>query len=180
MKRENGFALMELMVVLAIAAILLSLAAPALQTFSNNAKQTGAINDFISSMHLARNTAITTNARVTMCASSDGATCETVAWNSGWILFRDLNSNQIVDIDEAIIGSGGAANTLSIASNQYGIFLMYRPSGRVMNATVGVNTGEFIICDGRGTDYAKVIIIDLSGRPKVSKTTMAGTPPACV
>ena len=93
---------------------------------------------------------------------------------------QDLNSNQIVDIGEAIIGSGGAANTLSIASTQYGIFLMYRPSGRVMNATVGVNTGEFIICDGRGTDYAKVIIIDLSGRPKVSKTTMAGTPPACV
>lgn len=171
---------MELMVVLAIAAILMSLAAPALQTFSNNARQTGAINDFVSSMHLARNTAITTNARVTICASSNGANCETVAWNSGWILFRDINSNQTVDIDESIIGSGAAAGTLSIASSQYGIFLMYRPSGRVMNATTGVNTGEFVVCDSRGPDYAKVIIIDLSGRPKVSKTTMAGTPPSCI
>ena len=179
MKRESGFTLIELMFVLAVASILLSVAVPALQSFSSNAKQTGAINDFVSSMHLARNTAITTNARVTMCASSDAATCEDVSWDSGWILFRDSNSNQAVDGTEAIIGTGSPSDGLNIASSEYGRFLMYRPSGRVMNASVGVNTGEFTVCDKRGADYSKVVIVALSGRPQLSKTTADGSTPSC-
>jgi len=179
MKRETGFTLIELMFVLAVAAILLSVAVPALQTFSTNAKQTGAINDFVSSMHLARNTAITTNARVTMCASSNAASCQAVSWDSGWILFRDPNSNQTVDGTEAIIGTGAPDDTLSIASAQYGQFLMYRPSGRVMSANVGTNTGEFTVCDDRGTSHGKAIVVDLSGRPTLSKTKADGTAFSC-
>ena len=179
MKRDSGFTLIELMFVLAVAAILLSVAVPALQMFTMNSKQTGAINDFVSSMHLARNTAITTNARVTMCASSNGASCEAVSWDSGWILFRDANSNQTVDGTDAIIGTGSPSDGPTIASAQYGRFLMYRPNGRVMSANVGTNTGEFTVCDSRGADHSKVVIVALSGRPKLSKTTANGTAPTC-
>lgn len=179
MKRETGFTLIELMFVLAVAAILMSVAVPALQMFSTNSKQTGAINDFVSSMHLARNTAITTNARVTMCASSNAASCEAVSWDSGWILFRDANSNQTVDGTEAIIGTGSPSAGPSIVSAQYGQFLMYRPNGRVMSAIVGTNTGEFTVCDQRGADYSKVIVVALSGRPKLSKTMANGSTPTC-
>lgn len=179
MKRESGFTLIELMFVLAVAAILLSVAVPALQMFSTNSKQTSAINDFVSSMHLARNTAITTNARVTMCASSNSASCEAVSWESGWILFRDANSNQSVDGTDAIIATGSPSDGPIIASAQYDQFLMYRPNGRVMSANVGVNTGEFTVCDDRGADHSKVIIIALSGRPKLSRTLANGSAPTC-
>ena len=138
MKRESGFTLIELMFVLSVAAILLSVAIPALQMFTTNSKQTGAINEFVSSMHLARNTAITTNARVTMCASSNATSCEAVSWDSGWILFRDANSNQTIDGTETIIGTGSPDDGLDIVSAQYGQFLMYRPNGRVMSANVGI------------------------------------------
>jgi len=179
MKRETGFTLIELMFVLAVAAILMSVAVPALQMFSTNSKQTSAINDFVSSMHLARNTAITTNARVTMCASSNASSCESVTWDKGWILFRDANSNQTIDGTDAIIGTGSPGNGLNIASTQYAEFMMYRPNGRVMNASVGTNTGEFTVCDDRGSGHSKVVIVNLSGRPKLSKTLADGSSPTC-
>ena len=179
MKRESGFTIIELMFVLAVASILMSVAVPALQSFSSNAKQTGAINDFVSSMHLARNTAITTNARVTMCASSNATSCEDVTWDRGWILFRDQNSNQTIDDTDAIISTGAPSDGLNIASAQYGRFLMYRPSGRIMSASVTTNAGEFTVCDQRGADHSKVVIVELSGRPKLSKNKADGSTPSC-
>jgi len=179
MKTESGFTLIELMFVVAVTAILMSVAVPALDMFTSNSRQTGAINDFVSSMHLARNTAITSNSRVTMSASSNTASCENVDWDSGWVLFRDANSNQLVDGTDVIIGSGAPSDGLNIVSAEYGRFLMYRPNGRVMSANVGTNTGEFVVCDKRGADHSKVVIVDLSGRPKLSRSKADGSAPSC-
>ena len=66
MRQENGFSLIELMIAVGLTGLLLSMAVPALDIFVANARQTGAINDFVSSIHQARSTAVTTNARVTI------------------------------------------------------------------------------------------------------------------
>lgn len=179
MKRENGFTLIELMITLAVAGLVLSMAVPALNSFTNNSKRSSAVNDFVSSMHLARNTAITTNSRVTICASSDAADCEVVTWDSGWIVFNDINSNQSVDAGEAIVGSSDGLDSVTVQSGEYGNFMMYRPNGRAMNATVNGNSGEFTVCDTRGAGHAKVIIVELSGRPRLSDYQADGQPPAC-
>ena len=179
MHKENGFTLLELMTTLSIAAILMSVAVPALRSFITNSAQTGAINDFVSSMHLARNTAITTNARVTVCASIAGATCQEAAWDNGWIIFADENSNQVVDGDERIIGTSAAVDGLTIKSGDFSRYLMYRPNGRIMNNSINGNAGEFTVCDYRGTDHAKIVIVDLSGRPRLSETQASGDAPSC-
>lgn len=180
MATQKGFTLIELMVAIALAALLLSLGVPALNQFTTNARQTSAINDFVASIHMARNTAVTTNARVTVCASSDGAACEAVPWNQGWIVFSDRNSNQLVDGADAIITSSGEADGLAMQSGEFGLALQYRPNGRVTNAGANGNSGQFTVCDDRGPDYAKVIIVDLSGRPRLSKTMADGGAPDCV
>ncbi len=180
MYRERGFTLIELMTILAVAAVLFTVATPALQLFVNNSRQTAAVNDFISSLHIARNTAITTNARVTMCASEGGLDCEAVAWNDGWIVFTDQNSNRQVDAGESIVGTSTGNDDLAIQSGQFPSFLMYRPSGRAMTVAVTGNVGQFTICDRRGVDHAKAVILDLSGRPRISKYSMTGTPLSCL
>ena len=179
MKRESGFTLLELMITLAIGGLLLSMAVPALQSFTNNSKRSSAVNDFVSSMHLARNTAITTNARVTICASSNTTSCENVAWNSGWIVFGDSNSNQSVDAGEVVFSATGRLDRVTLQSGQFGDFIMYRPNGRAMNAAVNGNTGQFTVCDKRGPEYAKVVIVELSGRPRLSDHQTNGQPPVC-
>lgn len=179
MRRENGFTLIELMIAVGLTGLLLSMAVPALDIFVSNARQTGAINDFVSSIHQARSTAVTTNSRVTICPSSGGTNCEVTGWNSGWIVFGDPDSDRNVDNDETIIASSGEIDGLTIQSGEFGAFLMYRPNGRVMNASLNGSSGSFSVCDGRGANYAKVMILDLSGRPRLSKTLADGSVPVC-
>jgi type IV fimbrial biogenesis protein FimT len=176
---SRGFTLIELMIAVGLTALLLSMAIPALDSFTTNARQTSAINDFVSSMHIARSTAVTTNFRVTVCASSGGSNCEAVSWDQGWIVFGDRDSDQSVDGDEVIAAASDGIDGLSIQSGEFGQFLMYRPNGRVMNSSVNGNSGQFTVCDGRGDDYAKVLIFDLSGRPRLSKYLADGSPPSC-
>ena len=179
MRLERGFTLIEMMVAIGLTAILLGMAVPALSSFVMNARQTGAINEFVSSMHLARNTAITTNARVTVCASAAGDGCEATNWNQGWVVFTDQNNNLLVDVNDTIIATGPATEELSIQSVEFAQVLQYRPNGRVLNATANGNSGQFTVCDDRGVKYAKVLIVDLSGRPRLSKKLADGTEPIC-
>ncbi|MCH8072879.1 MAG: GspH/FimT family pseudopilin, partial [Proteobacteria bacterium] len=76
MMRQKGYTLIELLTTLGVASVLVSMAVPSMQSFRMNSRQSGTTNQLISTMHLARNTAITTNTRVTVCASSNGNTCE--------------------------------------------------------------------------------------------------------
>ena len=179
MQKHLGFTLIELMTAIALTGILLGMAVPAMSIFVSNARQTGLINDFVSSMHIARSTAITTNARVTICPSTNGNDCEPVAWEQGWIVFGDRDSDQVVDGNETIVAASSGADGLSVDSPEFSQFLTYRPNGRVMNASLDGSSGEFTVCDKRGADYAKVMIIDLSGRPRLSKTLVDGSAPAC-
>ncbi|NIV18350.1 MAG: prepilin-type N-terminal cleavage/methylation domain-containing protein [Woeseiaceae bacterium] len=179
MRLERGFTLIEMMVAIGLTALLVGMAVPAMSSFVMNARQTGAINDFVSSIHLARNTAITTNARVTVCASASGNGCEAAAWDRGWVVFTDQNNNLLVDANDTIISTGAATEKLSILSGEFAQGLQYRANGRVLSATANGNSGQFTVCDDRGADYAKVVIVDLSGRPRLSKKLADGTPPAC-
>lgn len=180
MQRDGGFTLIELMIAISLVAILLATAVPALDDFTNDARQTGAINDFISAIHLARNTAITTNSRVTMCASGSGTNCEVTSWDSGWIVFADLNSSGSVDAGETVVSASPGVEGLSIQSGEFPAALMFRPNGRAMTNALTGNSGEFAVCDFRGASHAKVILVELSGRPRMSETKANGAPPTCI
>ena len=179
MRQERGFTLIEMMIGIGLMALLLSMAVPALQMFSNNARQTGAVNDFVSSMHAARSTAVTINSRVTVCPSFSGLGCAAGSWDQGWIVFTDPNSNQILDVNETIVATGDGIAGVTIASAEFASFVTYRPNGRVMNASVNGSAGQFTVCDGRGSSHAKVMIVDLSGRPRFSEYLIDGSSPSC-
>ena len=107
MARQNGFMLIELMTTIGIAAIPVTMAVPSMKSFTLNSRQTAGANELVSGMHLARNTAITMNTRVTMCTSENGQSCQAASWDKGWIAFIDKNSDQNVDGDETTIRSAG-------------------------------------------------------------------------
>src|SRR5690606_37161586 len=99
--RARGFTVIELMVTLAVAAIVVPMAVPSLQSVINGNKLSGAANEMIASLETARMEAIRRGQRTTVCLSSnandgDSATCAASAFN-GWITFVDVNTNGTFD-----------------------------------------------------------------------------------
>ena len=179
MKTENGFTLIELLTAMGVATILIAVAIPGMQAFQQNARQSSSATDLVNGMRIARNTAITTNTRVTVCASANGNGCENTSWNNGWIAFIDLDADRVLDNNETMIRSGAPADGVNIQSGQFSTFFVYRPNGRVMFANVAQNSGQFMICDDRGSDHAKGIRVDLSGRPRIYDADSGGLPLSC-
>jgi type IV fimbrial biogenesis protein FimT len=103
MPGQRGFTLIELMVTLAVMAIVLGLAVPGFQSVVNGNRLAGAANELMASLQTARMEAIRRNRRVTVCASAnanagENATCATSGVN-GWIIFVDTNTDG--DFDKA-------------------------------------------------------------------------------
>src|SRR5437660_1719517 len=93
-RRVRGFTLIELMVVLAISAILVGVGTPAFTGLIRQTELTSATNDLFASLLLARSEAAKRRSRVALCKSADGSTCTPAGgWEQGWIVFHDTNND---------------------------------------------------------------------------------------
>lgn len=84
----RGFSLLELMMTLTVAAILFGVGVPSfIDTIRSNRAATN-INELSTAFAIARSEAIRRGANITVCRSSDNATCG-ASWADGWIAFVD-------------------------------------------------------------------------------------------
>ncbi len=86
--KNRGFTLLELLVTIAVAAIILSYGVPSFMDVVRNGRAATNANDFVTALAIARSEAVKRGARVTVCASNDQATCSG-DWEDGWIVFAD-------------------------------------------------------------------------------------------
>jgi type IV fimbrial biogenesis protein FimT len=93
----GGYGVVELLTVLAVAAILLSVALPAMQATRTRHLLGSATNELQMALDLARSEALASGRRAAV-APLDGK-----AWSSGWQVFRDDNDNGRLDGDEAML-----------------------------------------------------------------------------
>lgn len=104
MKRQRGFTITELMVVVAIIAILLGIGLPSYRYITNSYRMSAEVNGLLGDLQYARAEAVREGQTVTACVSTDGATCTGgVNWAKGWIVFSDPNNNQTVDAGETVL-----------------------------------------------------------------------------
>ncbi len=91
LRRLRGFTLVELMVVVAIAAILALMAAPSFTETINRTRRKTYSNQLFEDLAVARNEAIKRGVPVTVCPSTDGESCaDNDSWVTGWIVFVDV------------------------------------------------------------------------------------------
>lgn len=185
MKKSTGFTIVELMITLFIVGILLAVGVPSLKTFLQSNQLIAASNELVSALHIARSEAIKLNSRVSICESSNGATCtNSGSWENGWIVFVDANGDlnntgepcaaantdcllRIHDAFtdkqltvEGIDGSDGDITSFTFTS---------RGMPKTLNGTS--ESGTFSLCsldDDGNTINARAVVLSLSGRVRVS------------
>lgn len=88
MKQQSAFTLIELMVTIAVLAIIATLAAPNLSQMLRNTKVNTSSGDILTFLQQSRTEAIRLGKTVTVCGSSDGSSCLSANkrnWSTGLI-----------------------------------------------------------------------------------------------
>jgi type IV fimbrial biogenesis protein FimT len=172
--------LIELLIVVAIAAVLAAVAIPSFDTLLSSSRFTTYANTYLTHLNLARSEALKRNARVTLCKSADGATCTTSGgWDQGWIVFHDVNNNAQTDLDEAILQSHEAIPAVLALQGNTPVanYVSYAPMGGARLTSGAFQAGTLTLCKvSSGGGEARSIVISSTGRPRVQTTTVASCP----
>jgi len=189
MDKKTGFTLIELMIVIAIAAILAVVGLPELRTFVLNSRLTGHKNDLVGSLNYIRGEAVSTGQNnVTL---SPYASVASVGWNEGWRVWIDrdddgerasdgsedikgfeLDSN-VVALTAVLVSDSGTRSTFSGDLNYFATGL----------PNLGSNNDriEFSFCDERDDEDKRRITVTRTGRVvlNIIKSTNAAYSTTC-
>lgn len=170
--RLDGFSLIELLVVVALIAVLLGVAAPAfVDTVRDNRLRTE-LFALRATLNNARSEALARRMPVFVCETANSTTCSsTGAWTAGFLAYADADGDSAPDPNEVFIArqidgtddmslifrnAGGAA-----ASNT-----LFSAQGDALN-----NSGTFTLCDARGASEARALILENSGAVRTAEDT---------
>ena len=178
--KATGATLTELLVVLAIAAILVGLAIPGFVSFVHSSRLSAATTELLVSLHLARSEAIKRNARTAICVSADGLICASGGgWQQGWLIFHDPNNNAALDPGETVIHARQALpDSIRLTGNStVSKYVSYAPSGVTKSVTGAFQAGTLTVCNGAdASGAARRVVISSTGRPRVARVTLASCP----
>jgi type IV fimbrial biogenesis protein FimT len=105
MERQAGLTLVEMLTVMAVTAILLAIGVPSYKYVTNSNRMYTEAGELLGDLQFARTEAAREGLPITVCISSDGASCLTGAtsWSNGWIVFVDHNGDQTVDTGDVVL-----------------------------------------------------------------------------
>ncbi len=154
------------MIVLAISAILLSLALPGFRTLALNTRRTVTVDTLVLSFSLARAEAQKRGSAVTVCGlNSSGAGCANGAdWRYGWMVFVDTNANGAWDAGEPAPLQKYMTDDPArrrVTANTYGMtagFVLLQPFNQ------GATAATVTVCDSRGASAARAVTVSGTGR----------------
>lgn len=172
-RRPHGFTLIELMVTLAIAAILMFLAIPSFVSYQRNTQLTSAANSLLAAINAARGEAMKRGMSAMVVPTNNGSD-----WTTGWVVFVDKNNSRTYTdtgdntvLTQAKVPSGISIKGTGIARGSQP-YIMFDASG--YSKTKDGFAGNLSISFGR-TDAAaadryrqtREIKISTTGRAKI-------------
>lgn len=126
-RQVSGFTLLELMVTVAIMAILLAIALPSFQSSLRSNRAATATNEMMASLSLARSEAIKNKGGGAVCPSSSGTAC-VGNWSDGWLVWADANGNSALDAGETVLRYSQGNPRLTV--NNSDATVAFDPRGR--------------------------------------------------
>ncbi|MDM0115277.1 GspH/FimT family pseudopilin [Variovorax sp. J22R133] len=165
-----GFTIIELMVVVAMLAVLIAIAAPSFGALMSNSRVSNLGNEFVLGVGYARGQAITRNKCVTICAADDisAATPACVVtsgeWNAGWIIFSNpkCDSDATDSTAELLKAYVGDPNGPSLTGTNTPRTILFDSRGRAtLAAAVSLRVSP------PGESATKMICVDMLGRARI-------------
>lgn len=179
MRPTHGFTLVETMSVLAVTAVLVTVAIPPMEDLVDASRVTAASSELLADLLLTRSEAIKRRTRVVICKSADGQRCTAAGgWQQGWIVFEDANGDalrgpaeNLVRMQPALPGGLRLTGTAPVAR-----YVSYAPSGATKTAGGGFQAGTLTVCAASpGPAAGRQIILNATGRPRTQKVEL----PSC-
>jgi type IV fimbrial biogenesis protein FimT len=162
--RTSGLTLLELLVVVVVAAVLLATGVPALRHLVLEARMTSTVNALVHDLHLARQAANLKARTVVVCpAAADGGCRGDGQWDTGWtVVVAEGPEN---GAKRTPLAQRGPVHGIWVHSNRRAF--AFRPfSRRDTNGTIG-------FCDERGPAAVRALVISPTGRPRLASRAEA-------
>jgi len=180
MYKKNGFTLLELMVSLAIVAILAMISTSFAGMLRNKQVSTIA-QQFITDLNYARSLAISHNTRITLCKSdSDINPRQCVSdngdtgWDQGWIVFIDVNNDQqLMEADNNLLKvSEKLAPSIRLKGNTpVSNYISFQGSGFSRKQNGSLQMGSLALCDQSTSESPlRIITISSAGRTRINRS----------
>ena len=165
---KNGFSLIELMLLLAIIAVISTIAVPAWKNILKKQELNGQINSLVAMIYLARSEAIKRNQIVTICHSQDQQSCGG-SWSEGWLMFADNNADGHRDNTESRLAAGTIMDGYQLSWSAFGPTSYMR---FMRNGLTSAHNGTFKLCaENNDARFAKAVIISKTARVRLSLDT---------
>jgi type IV fimbrial biogenesis protein FimT len=183
LRRSAGFTLYELMLVLAIAAVMFGLAIPNMRQFIWNNRMTSTANDLLTAVYRARSESVKRHTQTILCFSSDWQAAEPECdgdGSQGWVVFADTDASGTADKDEEVLlRHGPIPDTIKLTSlpDDNAGYVAFNNAGFARNIALGQALAGVVMCDQRGNaattgpEYsaARGVTISPTGRPRVTR-----------
>lgn len=168
-RRVDGFTLLELLVTIAVAAVLLGIAIPSYRGMVQRNSLAAQVNDLVGDLNYARSQAVTRGAPVSLCVSKNQSSCGGSEWTQGWVVYAQDPSNAL---------KAGTDNTLRVHQALSSQITMTGNTNIQSNATFDSNgfamgsLGSFTIV---GDDLTQATCVRISGTGRVRTEQVART-----
>jgi type IV fimbrial biogenesis protein FimT len=139
-----GFTLVELMITVAVLAIVLAIGVPSFSAMIRRNQLVSTANEISATMNLARMEAIRRNRRVEICPSTNGTTCSGSNWSR--MIVREAAAGTLIR-DVQIVGNGVSLTASSnVSTNDR---FAFTPTGLARIGNANAAAGSLSACSSK-------------------------------
>jgi type IV fimbrial biogenesis protein FimT len=132
---SRGFTLVELVITVVVLAVVAAIALPGFTMVINGNRLTSQVNSLVGSVQQARMEAVRLGRPVSLCRSTDGATCAGVGQWDQWIIVAPASGGQAAEVLRAESADGQVEITSPVDRITFGSNGLARGAGGGLLAT---------------------------------------------
>ena len=181
-----GFSLLELMVAIAVIAVLSAFAFPSFQVTLQNNRLINKTNDIVAAINIARQTAISRGLVTFVCHSNNADTATPTCdggtnsnWNTGVIIYsapertivaaqRDYAASTDALVQQFDFADDDQITFTQANDNDY---IAFSGNGLLFTAGATEDALSFTICDDRTAESGRTVNVSLAGRISTVEAT---------